>query len=74
MDSSGSNQIWATTSGKKDTATSEVTLSTYLATRLNTTAMYIATRHAHLEPREAGFLVSNKLEQLEVELEKNIGI
>ena len=25
---SGSNQIWATTSGKKDTATSEVTLCT----------------------------------------------
>ena len=36
--------------------------------------MYIATRHAHLEPREAGFLVSNKLEQLEFKLEKNIGI
>ena len=30
---SGSNQIWATTSGKKDTATSEVTLCTYLTYR-----------------------------------------
>ena len=41
---SGSNQIWAMTSGKKDTATSEVT-------------MYIATRRARLEARKAGFLV-----------------
>ena len=42
----GSNQIWATTSGKKDTMISEVTL-----------CMYIATRRARLEAREAGFLV-----------------
>ena len=39
----GSNQNWATTSGKEDTA-SEVT-------------MYIATRRSRLEAREAGFLV-----------------
>ena len=45
----GSNQIWATTSGKKDTA-SEVTVWHYVA-------MYIATRRARLEAREAGFLV-----------------
>ena len=33
--------------------------------------MYIATRRARLEAREAGFLVSNKLEQLEFKLDKN---
>ena len=38
----GSNQNWATTSGKKDTASD---------------SMYIATRRARLEAREAGFLV-----------------
>ena len=41
----GSNQNWATTSGKKDTASD---------------SMYIATRRARLEAREAGFLVQNK--------------
>ena len=36
--------------------------------------MYIATMRARLEAREAGFLVSNKLEQLLFKSEKNIGI
>ena len=38
----GSNQIWSTTSGKKD---------------LRGHSMYIATGRTHLEAREAGFLV-----------------
>ena len=42
----GSNQIWAMTSGKKD-----------MYSNLRGHSMYIATRPARLEAREAGFLV-----------------
>ena len=57
-----SNQIWAMTLGKKDTATSELL-------GLIATAMYVATRHLHLKARKAGFLkpVQNKKDQ------KNLG-
>ena len=43
----GSNQIWAMTSGKKD-----------MYSDLRGHSMYIATRRARLEAREAGFLVN----------------
>ena len=36
--------------------------------------MYIATKRARLESREAGLLVSNRLEQLEFKLEKIVVI
>jgi hypothetical protein len=47
---SGSNQIWATTSGKKDTATSEVTVSSYTTIGIVRCTLGVATGDLAVKP------------------------